>query len=371
VSKLWHLVMLAVVVACGVGTIFSADRNYRPIARIDPSQELTKFAGSSREPIVPAEPLDDVRKAERSRRAVRPASDPKGEDGLYYETVLKGRKGSTSPPKPAEPMPPTYCRSIERAQKHTKRTTGLYGVHVHTLHLFEHSPGFGDWRMEIFTNDRGVSVASPAIDRVELVSLLTDDEPSVYVLDEMATPPLARQAKRRPLDEFERLALEAVRRGEELVWTREAPTRMFGAICAKAVCLHCHANAKEGDLLGAFTYYLKVSVDRLNIRLLEPDPETKLIWDRLEDKIDLRFEKTPLEDVFKLIKSATRRGPNDRGIPIYVDPMGLQEAEKTLATPVSFTAKGEPLKSALDRLLKSMSLTYLVKDGWLMVTSRD
>ena len=91
-------------------------------------------------------------------------------------------------------------------------------------------------------------------------------QPSVYVLDEIATPPLARQAKRRPLDEFERLGLDAVRRGEELVWTREAPTRMFGAIRAKADCLHCHANAKEGDLLGAFTYYLKVPVDRLNIR---------------------------------------------------------------------------------------------------------
>ena len=230
--------------------------------------------------------------------------------------------------------------------------------------------------MEIFRNDRGASVASPAIDRVELVSLLTDDEPSVYLLDEMATPSLARQAKRRPLDEFERLGLDALRRGEELVWTREASTRMLGEICAKAVCLHCHANAKEGDLLGAFTYYLKVPVDRLNIRkidgerLPEPDPATKLIRDRLEDKIDPRFEKTSLEDVFKLITSATRRGPNDRGIPIYVDPMGHVEAEKTPATPVSFTAKGESLKSSLERLLKSISLTYTVKDGFLMVTSR-
>ena len=115
-----------------------------------------------------------------------------------------------------------------------------------------------------FKNDRGGEVASRDIDRVELVSLLTDDEPSVYVLDEVATPPLARQAKRRPLDEFERLGLNAVRFGEELVWTREAPTRMFGAIRAKVACVHCHANAKEGDLLGAFTYYLNTPVDQLN-----------------------------------------------------------------------------------------------------------
>jgi hypothetical protein len=78
-----------------------------------------------------------------------------------------------------------------------------------------------------------------------------------------------------------------------------------------------------------------------------------------------------LEDVRKLIKSATRRGPNDKGIPIYVDPVGLLEAEKTLATPVSFTTRGEPLKSSLERLLKSIGLTYVVKEGYLMVTSRD
>ena len=50
--------------------------------------------------------------------------------------------------------------------------------------------------------------------------------------------------------------------------------------------------------------------------------------------------------------------------------VGLVEAEKTLATPVSFTAKGEPLRSSLDRLLKSLSLIYTVKDGYMIVTSR-
>ena len=88
----------------------------------------------------------------------------------------------------------------------------------------------------------------------------------MYVLDEMATPPLARQAKRRPLDEFERLGLDAVRRGENLVWTPEAPTRMFGAIRAREYCLECHANARKGDLLGAFTYYLDTPVDQLGAK---------------------------------------------------------------------------------------------------------
>ncbi len=94
---------------------------------------------------MPAEPLDGVRKAELSRRAVRPAGDPKRGDGRKYERVLKGRKGGTMPPdetlaipalyekvfkgrkggtslpKPAEPMPPTYCRSIElRPETHQR-----------------------------------------------------------------------------------------------------------------------------------------------------------------------------------------------------------------------------------------------------------
>ncbi len=250
-----RVVLVAVVVACGISTLFSVDRNGRP-----------------QDPIVLADSLDDIRKAERSRRAVRPAGDPERKGGwmagLNYAGVLKGWDvyGARQYPKPAEPMPPTSCRAIEPAPKHTDPFPGPERVHDLTVGLFESQSGFGVWRMFTTENNRGVVMASEVVDRVELVSLLTDDQPSVYVLDEMATPALARQAKRRPLDEFERLGLDAVRRGEELVWTRESPTRMFGAIRAKADCLHCHAHAKEGDLLGAFTYYLNVPVDKLKVR---------------------------------------------------------------------------------------------------------
>jgi hypothetical protein len=114
---------------------------------------------------------------------------------------------------------------------------------------------------------------------------------------------------------------------------------------------------------------LKVSWTRY--RLIDRDPQTKVILDKLEEKIDLTFEKTSLEMVLKHIKKATSQGQDGKGIPIYVDPLGLQEAEKTLTTPISFTAKGEPLKSSFERLLRSIDLTYVVKDGFLMVTSRS
>lgn len=216
------------------------------------------------------------RELELSRRAQRPADQSgkwRGPDNdpisASYDAILEGwENGRPRNTTPAEPMPPTLCSSVESVPKHFNpkvpdRTTGPHRVHDLTVWDFLNASGFGFMRMGGDINKRGLPVASKHVDRVELVSLLTEAEPSVYVLDEMATPALARKAKRRPLDEFERLGLAAVRHREELVWTREAPKRMFGAIRAKSECLDCHVNAKEGDLLGAFTYYLETSVDEL------------------------------------------------------------------------------------------------------------
>lgn len=92
---------------------------------------------------------------------------------------------------------------------------------------------------------------------------------------------------------------------------------------------------------------------------------------KLAEKVALDFKGAPLEDVLKFVKKASQ-GPNDAGIPIYVDPIGLQEAEATLTTKVSVTSKpGEPLGDALKRLLEPVKLTYLVKDGLFTVTSKQ
>ena len=263
-QRLALAVVAVVAVAGGTTILFVVDRGRRATEYTVSPRELGEMVDSLHEPIVATEVPANIREMEQSRRAQRPVGNPE----RSYDWVLEGRnhEGKLPRAKPAEPMPPTSCRSVEPAPKHAANVSGAYRVHDHAVSDFETSSGFGAVRMRIYTNDRGVSVASPAIDRVELVSLLTDPEPSVYVLDEMATPPLARQATRRPLDEFERLGLDAVRRGEHLVWTREAPTRMFGAIRARTHCLECHTNAKKGDLLGAFTYYLDTPVDRLGAR---------------------------------------------------------------------------------------------------------
>jgi hypothetical protein len=269
-SGLRRLALVVVVVAGGVSVFFAVDRGRRATEQTNSPYELGEMVDSLHEPIGPTGVPADIREAERSRRAQRPADPNRKTSGLTYDVVWEGwDNGSSRPAKPAQPMPPTSCRSVEPVPKHASNVSGPYRVHDLTVSMFESASGFGFVRMAVYKNERGISVPARVIDRVELVGLLTGSEPSVYVLDEMATPPLARQAKRRPLDEFERLGLDAVRRGEHLVYAREAPTRMFGAIRARTHCLECHANAKKGDLLGAFTYYLKTPVDQLAKRPLE------------------------------------------------------------------------------------------------------
>ena len=103
----------------------------------------------------------------------------------------------------------------------------------------------------------------------------------------------------------------------------------------------------------------------------EARAKTNLILSKLEEPISMSFtQETPLEDVLKYIKKATM-GPNDNGIPIYVDPVGLQEAEKTMTSRVTIDLEGVPLKTTLRLVLKQLGLTYAVKDGLLTITSES
>src|SRR5262249_26484210 len=104
---------------------------------------------------------------------------------------------------------------------------------------------------------------------------------------------------------------------------------------------------------------------------LPSDQKSQALLQKLEQPISMSFaNETPLEDVLKYIKSATQ-GPNDTGIPIYVDPVGLNEAEKTMTSPVSLDLEGVPLRITLRLLLKQLGLTYDVKNGLLTITAES
>ncbi len=105
------------------------------------------------------------------------------------------------------------------------------------------------------------------------------------------------------------------------------------------------------------------------VDVFDRDPKTKQIIAKLDDPLAMNFpNETPLEDVLKYVKQATQT-PEDNGIPIYVDPIGLQEADKTMTSPVSVDLDGVPLKTTLRLILRQLGMTYTVKDGFLMITS--
>jgi hypothetical protein len=82
-------------------------------------------------------------------------------------------------------------------------------------------------------------------------------------------------------------------------------------------------------------------------------------------------DETPLEDVLKLIEQATA-GADGKGIPIYIDPIGLQEAEKTETSTIrNIGLDSVPLRVSLRLCLKQLDLGYSVKDGFLLITSQE
>ena len=100
------------------------------------------------------------------------------------------------------------------------------------------------------------------------------------------------------------------------------------------------------------------------------DRKSRMILEKLEEPITMSFtEETPLEDVLKYIHQATTSSTY-QGIPIYVDPVGLQEADKSMTSTVrNMDLEGVPLRRTLQLLLKQIDLAYFVEDGVLCVTS--
>ncbi len=100
------------------------------------------------------------------------------------------------------------------------------------------------------------------------------------------------------------------------------------------------------------------------------DDRSRKIAVELGKLIDMHFaNETPLEDVLKYIRSCTTSLEFPEGIPIYVDPVGLQEAEKTSSSPVVLDLSRVPLRTSLKLLLEQLGLSYQIKDGLLKIVS--
>jgi hypothetical protein len=136
-------------------------------------------------------------------------------------------------------------------------------LHDAYLHRFESAPGFGLSRMaQPPMLDRTGVVAlgrkSYAIDTIELIGLLKLETPVAYVPRWHGAKPDGFSS--RGLTAFEKQSLDEFRAGRNGASADEGKDVVFcmGSLRAKDSCVSCHRDKKIGDLLGAFTYRLRV-----------------------------------------------------------------------------------------------------------------
>jgi hypothetical protein len=97
----------------------------------------------------------------------------------------------------------------------------------------------------------------------------------------------------------------------------------------------------------------------------------QLIRRKLDRLIPMHFlRETPLDEVLKYIKDSTSDA-SFSGIPIYVDPIGLQNAERSLHSTVQIDVDAITVRDGLRLSLKQLGLGYTLRSGYLMISDED
>jgi hypothetical protein len=115
--------------------------------------------------------------------------------------------------------------------------------------------------------------------------------------------------------------------------------------------------SEEGRVSDARRALLLVLIAQAELATTPPPaadvtPRTKAILAKLEEPVAMVFpKKVTLDEVLQHIQRATKKGPNDPGIPIHIDPLGLRRVGKRLNSTVTINEKSLPLKDALARVL--------------------
>ena len=126
------------------------------------------------------------------------------------------------------------------------------------------------------------------------------------------------------------------------------------------------AGIDDSNIYQMPTDWAELSKRRLTTDELTMSPSERMIRQKLAEPVSVSFQARPLGYAIDTISQMT-------GIPIVPDPLGLAAEGLTMDQPVSLELNGQSisLKSALNLLLESLNLTYVVKDEVLKITSRS
>jgi hypothetical protein len=100
------------------------------------------------------------------------------------------------------------------------------------------------------------------------------------------------------------------------------------------------------------------------VDLASNSPSEERIFSALGEETSLQFTESPLSDVITYIKERHK-------IPIQLDTAALDTAGVTTDSPVTIDVEGISLKSAMRLMLKSIELTYTVRDEVLLITTPE
>ena len=97
------------------------------------------------------------------------------------------------------------------------------------------------------------------INRLELIGIAMHDIPLAFVV--VRHKDKSASLNNRPMTDFEASAIKELAAGKQIVDKLDKTDRLVvGAVRAEQSCIACHAGAKVGDLLGAFSYHLSLVV---------------------------------------------------------------------------------------------------------------
>jgi len=118
---------------------------------------------------------------------------------------------------------------------------------------------------------------------------------------------------------------------------------------------------------------LRLTLDAKELEELVKAEQTKKRTELIRERLTRKFEATPTRqspfgDFLKAIKKASL-GPNDAGIPVHVNPIGLEDAGQTMESVVT-VEPGGTLGETLQKALKPLHLWYDIQGGMLVIDSR-